>query len=329
MDKKSKKQRKILVTGGAGFIGSHLIEKLLADPANLIYALDDLSTGRKSNIKPFLTNKNFKFIKGSILDKKVFKSLPKPDWIFHLAAAVGARLVVEKPLDSFRTNIIGTENVLEFALKSKSKILIASSSETYGKNTKIPFKETDDRIYGSVYNPRWGYAFSKSCDELMAIFYQKELGLKSIVVRLFNTVGPRQVGDYGMVIPTLTKQAIKSEPVTIYGNGKQIRSFTYVGDVVGAFVKLMKKPEAVGKIINIGSENSVTIKELGERIIELTKSTSKIKFIPYTVAYSSDFEEMMKRKPDISEARKLINFKPLVNLDGILKLVIADIKKHS
>jgi UDP-glucose 4-epimerase len=326
MDKKLKKQRKILVTGGAGFIGSHLIERLLTNPVNSVYVLDDLSTGRISNIRPFLKNKKFKFIKGSILNKKVFKRLSKPDWIFHLAAAVGAKLVVEKPLDSFRTNIIGTENMLEFALKSKSKILIASSSETYGKNISIPFKETDDRIYGSVYNPRWGYAISKSCDELMAIFYHKELGLDTVVVRLFNTVGPRQVGDYGMVIPTLTKQALRSEPITIYGNGKQIRSFTYVGDVVDAFVKLMNKKEAVGRIINIGSENSVSIKELGRRIKKLTKSQSEIQYIPYTAAYSSDFEEMMKRKPDISEARKLIDFKPLVDLDEILKKVIEHIR---
>lgn len=316
-----------MVTGGAGFIGSHLIEKLLADPVNLIYALDNLSTGRKANLESFLANKNFKFIKGDILDKMALKSLPRPDWIFHLAAAVGAKLVIQKPLNSFRTNIIGTENVLEFALKSKAKILIASSSEVYGKNTKIPFKEIHDRIYGSVYNPRWGYALSKSCDELMAIFYHKELNLSVVVVRLFNTVGPRQVGDYGMVVPTLVKQALKSEPLTIYGNGTQIRSFTYVGDVVDAFIKLMNKPKAVGRIINVGSVNSISIKNLGKRIKKLTNSKSEMKFVPYSVAYSGDFEEMTKRKPDISEIKKLINYKPTINLNGILKLIINNLKE--
>lgn len=325
----AKKQRKILVTGGAGFIGSHLVEKLLKSPDNFVYALDNLSTGRLANTKLFKSNRNFKFIKGDILDKRVFKKIPKPDQIFHLAAAVGAKLVVQKPLDSFRVNIIGTENVLEFALKSKSKILIASSSEVYGKNTRIPFKEIHDRVYGSVYNPRWGYALSKSCDELMAIFYNKELGLPTVVVRLFNTVGPRQVGDYGMVIPTLIKQALKKQPITIYGDGKQVRSFTYVGDVVDAFIKLMNRPEAIGRIINIGSENSISIKNLGHRIKKLVKSESEIKFVPYAVAYSGDFEEMMKRKPDISEARRLINFEPTVDLEKILKLVIEDTKNNS
>lgn len=319
--------KNILITGGAGFIGSHLVERLVSDKRNFVCVIDNLSTGRLKNLNAVSGFKNFKFIKGDILDSQVFNKISTPEVIFHLAAAVGAKLVIEKPLNSFRTNIIGTENVLNFALKSRAKIVITSSSEVYGQNTRIPFKETDSRIYGSVYNLRWGYALSKASDELMAICYYREHHLSSIVVRLFNTVGPRQTGEYGMVVPTLIKQALKAIPLTIYGNGSQIRSFTDVRDVVSALIKLTKEPRAVGKVFNIGSESSISIKKLGQLIIKLTASKSKLKFIPHDLAYGKNFEEMMKRKPDITEIKKIISYRPITDLVKILKPIIEEIER--
>jgi UDP-glucose 4-epimerase len=315
---------KVLITGGAGFIGSHLSEDLLKLD-NEVIALDNLTTGRYENIEPFLSNKKFEFVEGSILDiTLVDKLAEKVDVIFHLAAAVGVELIVKKPLESLTTNIKGSEIVLEIAKRYHKKILITSTSEIYGKNVNGPLKEDDDRILGSPLKVRWSYSTAKAVDEMLAYVYWKEKNVPSIIVRLFNTVGPKQTGTYGMVMPRFIAQALKNEPITVYGTGKQTRCFIHVKDVTKTLIHLVKEPKAVGEVFNIGSQEEISIEQLAKEIIRITKSKSKLNYIPYEKAYEEGFEDMQRRVPDTTKIHKLIGFKTTFSLSGI----IEDIVKH-
>ena len=311
-----------LISGGAGFIGSHLAEKLLEDNRE-VFVVDDLSTGRLENIEHLKTNENFHFIKGSVLDEDLMKELiGKVEQVYHLAAAVGVKKILKEPLDCLLTNINGTEIVLKQAEKKHVKVLIASSSEVYGKGDKVPFKEEDDRIYGSVYNNRWIYAFSKGIDEFLGLAYFKEKNLPVIVTRFFNVIGPRQVGRYGMVVPTFIKQALNNEPITVYGDGEQTRSFAYVEDIVEALIKLMATKQAEGQVINLGADKEISINNLAKKIKELTNSSSKITHIPYNQAYPDGFEDLRRRVPDISNVKRMIGYEPRFSLEETIKKII-------
>lgn len=313
---------KSLITGGAGFIGSYLAEELL-NLGNEVYIIDDLSTGSIENIEHLKEKNNFHYSIDSINNKQLMAELiDKCDVIYHLAAAVGVRLIVESPVRTIETNITGTEIVLKLANKKKKKVIIASSSEVYGKSNNIPFKESHDIVLGPTYMGRWSYGCSKAIDEFLAIAYYKEKKLPIIIVRLFNTVGPRQTGAYGMVIPTFVKQALLGHPITVYGDGKQSRCFAYVKDVVKGIIELSHHPEAVGEIFNIGSTEEITIEELAKLIKKLTKSSSEIVCIPYDDAYEEGFEDMKKRVPDISKIERLIGYKPSLKIEGIIKTVL-------
>ena len=319
--------KKILITGGAGFIGSHLAEKLL-EKSHKVYVLDNLSTGRKENIACFLENKSFKFIDSSILNKEVMEKLvSRVDEIYHLAATVGVKYIVENPLDFLITNLKGAEIILELADKYRKKILIASTSEVYGKNKNVPFKETDDRILGSTHISRWSYSCAKALDEFLALAYFKQKNLPVIIVRFFNIAGPRQTGRYGMVIPRFIKQALKNEPLTVYGNGKQTRCFTYVDDALEGITKLMEKPEAIGQIFNIGSTKEISILNLSKKIKELTGSKSKIKLVPFKEVYGSNFEDIERRSPDLTKIKNIISYEPKTHIDTTLKNTIDYFKK--
>ncbi len=318
---------KILVTGGAGFIGSHLTEELINN-GHQVAILDNLSTGRLENVSHLQGNKNFELVIGTVLNESlVDKLVERCDVIFHLAAAVGVELIVKKPLESLITNIKGSEVVLEMAYRYNKKILIASTSEIYGKNVNGPLKETDDRILGSPLKTRWGYSTAKAVDEMLAYIYWKEKKVPSIIVRLFNTVGPRQTGAYGMVVPRFVEQALKNEPITVYGTGDQSRCFVHVNDVVGALINLVKEPRAVGEVFNIGSHEEITIAQLANQIIKITKSKSMIKYIPYEKAYEEGFEDMQRRVPDTAKINKLIGFKPTHSLPEIIQDIIEYIRK--
>ncbi|MBL7132255.1 MAG: GDP-mannose 4,6-dehydratase [Candidatus Omnitrophica bacterium] len=317
---------KVLVTGGAGFIGSHLCEKLVVG-GEQVTVLDNLSTGRYENVAHLKENPNFNLVVGSILDEKLVDKLcEKTDIIFHLAAAVGVELIIRHPLESLTTNIKGSEIVLDMAQRYNKKVLITSTSEIYGKNTNGPLKENDDRILGSPLKSRWGYSTAKAVDEMLAYVYWKEKGLPTIIVRLFNTVGPRQTGAYGMVIPRFVTQALKTEPLTVYGDGSQSRCFVHVQDAVNALVKLMENPQAQGQVFNLGSQEEITIKELAQKIIQFTHSNSQIVYIPYDEAYEEGFEDMRRRIPDISKIQGLIGFRPRYTLEEILKDIIKFFK---
>jgi len=318
---------KVLVTGGAGFIGSHLSEKLL-DLGHKVLVIDDLSTGSLKNISRLRKNKSFQFTKGSVLDRKKMLSLVRRvDRIYHLAAAVGVKTIMEKPLNSFLSNLRGTEIVLELAMRHKTPVLFTSSSEVYGKNDSLPFKEEDDRVYGSAYNDRWGYAFAKAADEFLTLAYFKEKGLPAIVVRLFNVIGPRQTGAYGMVVPRFIKQALSNQSITIYGTGTQSRCFCDVADVAGALVKLMNSPKAYGQIFNMASEEEIKINDLAKLIKKLTDSESKIVHIPYQEVFGKDFADMSRRKADITKIGRLIGYRPKVTLEKSLKKIINSFDK--
>jgi UDP-glucose 4-epimerase len=313
---------RILITGGAGFIGSHLSDAYL-ERGDEVFVIDDLSTGSIENIAHLKKHPRFHYTIDSITNQPVLAELvDQCDVIFHLAAAVGVKLIVESPVRTIETNVHGTEVVLSLANKKKKKVLIASTSEVYGLSVEVPFREDGSLVMGATTKGRWSYACSKAIDEFLALAYWREKKLPTIVVRLFNTVGPRQTGQYGMVIPTFVKQALSGRPLTVYGDGKQTRCFGYVGDVVGALVKLMDHPEAVGQVFNIGSNEEVTILELAERIKELTSSESEITFVPYDEAYEEGFEDMPRRVPDISKVKDFVGFRPQMSLDGILKSVI-------
>jgi UDP-glucose 4-epimerase len=313
---------KILITGGAGFIGSHLSEELLRH-GNSVVVLDNFSTGRHENITHLENNPAFKLIKGDILDYKlVEKAAEDVDKIFHLAASVGVELVVKHPLESLHTNIRGSEILLDIAAHYNKRIMVVSSSEIYGKNINGPLKEDDDRILGSPLKTRWGYATAKAVDEMLAHIYFKDKGLPTVIVRLFNTVGPRQTGAYGMVLPRFVKQALTNEPLTVFGSGKQTRCFLHVKDAVWAMTKLMEAPAATGEVFNVGSQEEISIEDLAKKIIEISRSNSKIVYIPYHQAYEEGFEDMPRRVPDITKIFQLIGFKPTVRLDGIIRDVI-------
>jgi UDP-glucose 4-epimerase len=313
---------KALVTGGAGFIGSHLAD-LLLEQGHSVIALDNLSTGQHKNIEHLLNRTDFEFVLGSILNADLVDDcVSRADVVFHLAAAVGVNLIVEKPLESLATNIRGSEIVFEKAHKYGTKILVTSTSEIYGKNTSDRLGEEDDRILGSPLKSRWSYSEAKAIEEILAYTYYRQKGLSSYIVRLFNTVGPRQTGHYGMVIPRFVSQAIRGEAITVYGDGSQTRCFCYVGDVVKALVDLVEHPEAVGRVFNIGGVGEVSIEQLAARIVELAGSDSKIRYVPYEEAYEEGFEDMQRRVPDTTRARDLIGFEPSAELDDIIRMVI-------
>lgn len=313
---------KNLITGGAGFIGSHLGEELL-NQGNDVYIIDDLSTGSIENIEHLKAENNFYYFIDSIKNEQLMAELiDKCDVIYHLAAAVGVRLIVESPVRTIETNIAGTEIVLRLANKKKKKIIFASSSEVYGKGNNIPFKENDDLVLGPTHMGRWSYGCSKAIDEFLAIAYYKEKKLPIVIVRLFNTVGPRQTGAYGMVIPTFVKQALLGIPITVYGDGKQSRCFAYVKDVVRGIIELSNHPDAIGQVFNVGSTEEIAIEDLAKLVKEIASSDSEIVYIPYDDAYEEGFEDMRKRVPDISKIQKLTGYKPTVNVEGIIKSVI-------
>jgi UDP-glucose 4-epimerase len=318
---------KVLITGGAGFIGSHLSDELIA-LGNEVAILDDLSTGRFENIAHLDGNKSFQFIEGTILNETlVDKLVERCDVVYHLAAAVGVDLVVKKPLESLITNIKGSEIVLDMVHRYHKKILITSTSEIYGKNENGPLKEDDDRILGSPLKVRWGYSTAKAVDEMLAYIYWKEKNVPTIIVRLFNTVGPRQTGAYGMVVPRFVNQALKNENITVYGTGKQSRCFLHVKDVIKTLIKLMNNKDAVGQVFNIGSQEEISVENLAKRIIEITKSKSKLIYISYEKAYEEGFEDMQRRVPDTAKVNKLVGFKPTIDLEGIIKSVVEYYKK--
>lgn len=313
---------RVLITGGAGFIGSHLAEAYLQRGDDVL-VIDDLSTGTIENIRHLKDHPQFQYTIDSVHHKPVTAELvDQSDVIFHLAAAVGVKLIVESPVRTIETNVKGTEVVLELANKKKKKVLIASTSEVYGLSTDVPFREDGNLVMGATTKGRWSYACSKAIDEFLALAYWREKKLPTTVVRLFNTVGPRQTGRYGMVIPTFVKQALAGRPITVYGDGNQSRCFGYVEDVVGALIKLMDHPDSVGQVFNIGSNEEISIFKLAEKVKELTSSDSEIVFVPYDEAYEEGFEDMPRRVPDITKIRKLVGFQPRMPLDGILQSVI-------
>jgi len=313
-----------LITGGAGFIGSHLADHLL-DRGDQVVLLDDLSTGRLVNIEHLNDRTGAEFILGSILDAELIDEVAsRVDAVFHLAAAVGVNLIVEKPLESLMTNIRGTEMVIEMAHKYDKRLLVMSTSEIYGKNTSDSLSEEDDRILGSPLKSRWSYSEAKAIDEILAYTYWREKGLETVIIRLFNTVGPRQTGSYGMVIPRFVGQALRNEPITIFGDGNQTRCFCHVGDVVEGLAALSEHPEAFGKVFNLGGGEEVSIRELAERVIELAGSQSSLEFIPYDAAYEAGFEDMERRVPNTTRAMQLVGFEPSASLDDIIQSVIDD-----
>jgi UDP-glucose 4-epimerase len=313
---------RVLITGGAGFIGSHLSD-LYVSRGDEVYCLDDLSTGSIDNIAHLKSNPRYHYTIDSVHNQPVVAELiDQCDVVFHLAAAVGVKLIVESPVRTIETNVRGTEVVLAQANKKKKKVLIASTSEVYGLSSEVPFREDGNLVMGATTKGRWSYACSKAIDEFLALAYWREKKLPTVVVRLFNTVGPRQTGQYGMVIPTFVRQALAGRPITVYGDGNQTRCFGYVGDVVGALAGLMGREEAVGQVFNIGSNEEVSIMQLAERVRDLTGSKSEIVTVPYDEAYEEGFEDMPRRVPDISKVGALVGFRPTVTLDQILQSVV-------
>lgn len=311
-----------LITGGAGFIASHLAEHLLA-LGDEVWAVDDLSTGSIENIQHLKTHPNFHYQVETIANVPVVAELvDRCDVIYHLAAAVGVRLIVESPVRTIETNIRGTEIVLECAAKKKKLAVIASTSEVYGKAAKIPYCEDDDLVIGPTTKGRWSYACSKAIDEFLALAYWKEKQVPVIVVRFFNTVGPRQTGRYGMVLPSFVRQALRDEPITVYGNGQQSRCFGYVGDIVAALARLVRTDSALGEVFNLGSDEEVTINELAARVRSSAGSRSPIVHIPYEQAYEEGFEDMQRRVPSLEKARRAIGYAPATKLSRIIESVI-------
>lgn len=320
---------KALITGGAGFIGSHLAERLLGDGHDVV-VLDNLSTGRLENMQAFRDHVRFQFIRGDIRDTSLVQLLAAEcDVIFHLAAAVGVQLIADDPVRTIETNIGGTETVLAIANKFGRRILIASTSEVYGKSESIPFREEDDIVLGSTSLSRWSYACSKAVDEFLGQAYYQQYGLGVVIARFFNTIGPRQTGRYGMVVPRFVQWALRNEPICIYGTGAQSRCFCYVQDVVEAIVGLMHCDRAVGQIFNVGSSEEVSIKQLADRVVELTGSRSTQEFVPYEVAYGRPIEDMMRRVPCTERIRRAIGWQPKTNLEQTLQYIIAEHRGHA
>lgn len=316
-----------IVTGGAGFIGSHLCEHLLAAGRKII-VIDDLSTGSIANIQHLLSDNRVRFVEGSVCDEGlVRKVIQEGDCIYHLAAAVGVNLIVEKPVHTIETNIHGTEVVLSIANQFGKKVLITSSSEVYGKNEQVPFKEDDDTVLGSTKFSRWSYACSKAIDEFLALAYRRQYGLPVVIVRLFNTIGPRQTGRYGMVVPRFINWALKNEPLLIYGTGKQSRSFTYVSDVVKAITGLMELKSTDGEVFNVGSNEEISIEKLADKVIAKTGSKSSKKYIPYDKAYGQGFDDMQRRLPCLEKIKRAIGYEPQVTLDEAIEIVADKLGK--
>jgi len=319
---------RVLITGGAGFIGSHLAEGLLAR-GDRVDVIDDLSTGSMTNIDGLKTNPRFTYTLDTIMNCPVMAELvDRCDMVYHLAAAVGVRLIVESPVRTISTNIRGTEICLEMAAKKGKKVVLASTSEVYGKSTRIPFREGDDIVFGPTVKSRWSYACSKAIDEFLALAYFREKKLPVVVCRLFNIVGPRQTGRYGMVLPRIIQQALRGEPLTVYGSGTQTRSFLYVGDLIRALLALDGLKDAEGQVINIGNDNEISIAGLAARIKELTGSDSPIRLIPYEEAYEAGFEDMERRAADISKLKGLTGFAPSVGLDEIIRRTAEHLSKN-
>lgn len=311
-----------LLTGGAGFVGSHLAETLL-DQGHSVSVIDDLSTGAFENIAHLKGRPGFTYVIGTIMNEPLTAELiDGVDVVFHLAAAVGVKLIVEQPVRTIETNVHGTEIVLKHASKKDKLVVVFSTSEVYGKSTDVPFREDSDLVMGPTFKHRWAYACSKAIDEFLALAYHRERQQPVIVVRLFNTVGPRQTGRYGMVIPTFVRQALTGAPITVYGDGTQTRSFTYVGDVVEGLVRLVNEPSAIGEVFNIGNTEEISILALAERIRTMTGSQSPIVLIPYDQAYDAGFEDMPRRVPSLQKIHALVGYRPTVNLDEILSRVI-------
>ena len=318
---------KALITGGAGFIGSHLAEHLLAGGHEAV-VLDNLSTGSIDNIQHLKGRPGFGYVIDSVTNEPLLAELVDgSDVVFHLAAAVGVKLIVEQPVHTIETNVHGTEVVLKHANKKKRLVFIASTSEVYGKSTDVPFREGADLVLGATVKHRWAYACSKLIDEFLALAYWKEKKLPIVIVRLFNTVGPRQTGQYGMVLPTFVRQALAGQPITVFGDGTQSRSFTYVADVVDALVKLAQEPRAIGEVFNIGNTEEVTIRELAERVKRLTGSSSPVQLVPYDEAYEAGFEDMPRRVPDISKVHNLVGYEPRLALEEIVCRVVESFQK--
>lgn len=316
---------KTLVTGGAGFIGSHLAERLLKD-GNSVAVIDNLSTGSLKNIEAFRNSREFTFAEGDIRDARLMETLAEQcDAIFHLAAAVGVQLIADKPVHTIETNIGGTETVLNVANKFGKRILIASSSEVYGKNEAVPFHEDNDIVLGSTTLSRWSYACSKAIDEFLGLAFCQQYGLEVIIGRFFNTIGPRQTGRYGMVVPRFVQWALKGEPIQIYGTGRQKRCFCCVTDLVEAVTKLINCEQATGKVFNIGSTEEIAIESLADKIIKMTASKSTKEFVPYDVAYGRPIEDMMRRVPSIERIKKAIAWQPKIALTDTLQIIINEI----
>lgn len=316
-----------LITGGAGFIGSHLAEQLLVEGEE-VTIIDDLSTGSIENIEHLKSDFRFRYVIDTVLNRALMTELI--DWadvVFHLAAAVGVRLIIESPTRAIETNLKTAEIVLELAARKRKKVLITSTSEVYGKTHKIPFREDDDMVLGSTSRSRWSYACSKAIEEFLALAYWKEKGVPVVIVRLFNTVGPRQTDRYGMVIPTFVRQALRGVPITVYGDGTQTRCFSWVGDVVQALVQLIRHPAAIGEIINVGSDEEVRVLDVAHLVKRITRSPSEIVLIPYDSAYGDGFEDMSRRVPDLTKIRSLIGYRPTMTLPQIIAQVVAYYKE--
>jgi UDP-glucose 4-epimerase len=312
----------VLITGGAGFVGSHLAEALLAQ-GDSVAVIDDLSTGSIVNLDSCRDHPRFRCHIASIMDYPLMAELvDRADTIYHLAAAVGVRLIVEKPVHTIETNIRGTEIVLQLAARKGRKVLLTSTSEIYGKNSKVPFSEDDDLVLGSTSRPRWSYACSKAIDEFLALAYHREQGLPVVIVRLFNTVGPRQTGQYGMVIPRFVQQALRGDAITVYGDGTQTRCFADVSDVVTALIGLMREPRAEGEVFNVGNDKEISIADLACLVRDITGSHSEIALVPFEKAYNKDFEDLARRVPDLTKVRRLIGYKPQVDTEGIVRRVV-------
>jgi UDP-glucose 4-epimerase len=319
---------KALITGGAGFVGSHLAEALLSR-GDEVFVIDNLSTGSIENIEHLKGHSRFHYTVDTIMNEPVTAELvDRVEVVFHLAAAVGVRLIVESPVHTIETNVHGTETILQLANKKKKKVLIASTSEVYGKNTEIPFREDSDLVLGPTYKGRWSYACSKAIDEFLALAYYKEKKLPVVIARLFNTVGPRQTGQYGMVIPNFVKQALAGRPITVFGDGSQSRCFADVSDVVGALIGLVLEEKAVGQVYNVGNREEITILDLARKVKVMTGSDSEPTLVPYDQAYEEGFEDMQRRVPDLGKIRDLLGYKPTVSLDEILRRVIDHLTRR-
>ncbi|MBI3272603.1 MAG: GDP-mannose 4,6-dehydratase [Planctomycetes bacterium] len=316
-----------LITGGAGFVGSHLAEALLAR-GDEVQVLDDLSTGSISNIDPLKANPRFHYVVGSVFDERELAELvDRADVVFHLAAAVGVRLIIERPVHTIETNISGTERVLRSASKKKRKVVLASTSEVYGKGSRVPFREDDDMVLGPTSRSRWSYAASKAVDEFLALAYWQEQKLPTVIVRLFNTVGARQTGAYGMVLPRFVEQALRGGPISVYGDGKQSRCFAYVTDVVDGILRLTAEPRAVGQVFNIGNDEEISIEDLARKVRDRVSPSLAIEYVPYEQAYAEGFEDLRRRVPDLTKIRELVGYRPTLGVDAIVDRVVEHMSR--